>query len=57
MADDKEVKRTLTEEEVEEIKRQLLKSIYADIGKSLVMKALWVMGILGLVLVAFLHGS
>ena len=49
--------RTLTPEEVEIIKKQLLDSIYADIGKSIVKKLLWVGGVLLLILVAFLTGS
>ena len=34
----------LSQEQVDEIKRQLLESIYADIGRSLVKKFLWAFG-------------
>lgn len=33
-----------TQEEIEDLKEQLLQSIYADIGKSFVKKFLWVFG-------------
>lgn len=36
--------RKLTEAELEAIKAQILDSIYADIGKSVVRKALWLIG-------------
>ena len=39
-----EKRRPLTDEEIEAIKEQLLESIYADIGKSVVKKVLWVAG-------------
>lgn len=41
---DDEKRKPLTDEEVETIKEQLLESIYADIGKSIVKKFLWVAG-------------
>lgn len=34
----------LSQEQIDEIKRQLLESIYADIGRSLVKKFLWALG-------------
>lgn len=34
----------LSQEQIDEIKRQLLESIYADIGRSLVRKFLWALG-------------
>jgi hypothetical protein len=34
----------LSQDEIDEIKRQLLESIYADIGRSLVRKFLWAAG-------------
>lgn len=37
-------RRRLSDEEIEAIKDQLLESIYADIGKSIVKKFLWVTG-------------
>ena len=36
--------RKFTDEEIAEIKDQLLESIYVDIGKSVVRKFLWVFG-------------
>jgi len=33
-----------SQEQIDEIKRQLLESIYADIGRSLVKKFLWALG-------------
>lgn len=41
---DDEKRRPLTDEEIEAIKNQLLESIYADIGKSVIKKFLWVAG-------------
>ena len=37
-------RKPLTDAELDTIKEQLLESIYADIGKSLVKKILWVVG-------------
>lgn len=34
----------LSQEELDSIKEQLLESIYADIGRSLVRKAIWALG-------------
>ena len=34
----------LSQDEIDEIKRQLLESIYADVGRSLVRKFLWALG-------------
>ena len=43
----------LSPEELEEIKKYLLDSIYKDIGKSVVKKFLWVVGsIIGLIFLA-----
>jgi len=36
--------RRLSQQELEAIKKQLLDSIYADIGKSVVKKVLWIGG-------------
>lgn len=48
----------LTDQELEAIKKQLLDSIYADIGKSVVKKILWIGGAILLALYAWLkaHG-
>ena len=35
---------TLSQEELNEIKNQLLESIYADIGKNVVKKIMWIGG-------------
>ena len=50
-------KRPFTEEEVEAIKQQLLDSIYADIGKNLVKKILWVGGTVCAAALAWLAGK
>jgi hypothetical protein len=44
IGDATERRRPLTEEEIEAIKNQLLNSIYADIGKSVIKKFLWIGG-------------
>ena len=48
----------LSDQELEAIKKQLLDSIYADIGKSVVKKILWIGGAILLALYAWLkaHG-
>jgi len=50
--------RRLSDEELQSIKKQLLDSIYADIGKNVVRKILWVGGAIILALYAWLkaHG-
>ena len=58
MVDEKKpYRRSLTNEEIEDIKDQLLKSIYADIGKSVVKKFLWVGGAVVLAAFAWLMGK
>ena len=47
----------LTEQELTQIKQQLLDSIYADIGKSAVKKILWVAGACLIALFAWLAGA
>lgn len=47
----------LSTAEVESIKRQLLESIYADIGKSIVKKFLWVVGTVGIALLTGLSAA
>ena len=49
-----ERRRCLTNGEIEEIKKQLLDSIYADIGKNVVTKILWVGGTVLTALLAYL---
>jgi hypothetical protein len=48
----------LSDQELEAIKKQLLDSIYADIGKSVVKKVLWIGGAVILALYAWMraHG-
>mgnify|MGYP006267377407 CR=1 FL=1 len=48
----------LSDQELEAIKKQLLDSIYADIGKSVVKKILWIGGAILLALYAWMkaHG-
>ena len=48
----------LSDQELEAIKKQLLDSIYADIGKSVVNKVLWIGGAILLALYAWMsaHG-
>jgi len=52
--DTPESRRRLSDQEIEEIKKQLLDSIYADIGKSVIKKVLWVGGIVLLAVFAWL---
>lgn len=47
-------RKPLTDEELADIKEQLLESIYADIGRSVVKKVLWVAGACVLALFAWL---
>jgi len=50
-------RKPLREAELDAIKEQLLESIYADIGKSLVKKVLWLFGAVCLAAFAWLKGS
>lgn len=52
-----EIRRRLSDEEIEKIKGQILDSIYADIGKSILKKVLWVGGTCILALFAWLIGK
>jgi hypothetical protein len=47
----------LTDEQVEAIKQAILDSIYQEIGKSLVRKAVWAIGILITAAFAWLAGA
>ena len=47
-------RRHLSQEELDSIKEQLLESIYADIGRSVVKKILWVAGAVGIALLGYL---
>jgi len=44
----------LTDKQIEEIREAILRSIYEDIGRSLVKKLLWALGAVFLVLSAWL---
>ena len=46
-----------TPDEIESIKKQLLESIYADIGKSIVRKVLWIFGAMAVAASAWLAGK
>jgi hypothetical protein len=52
-----ERRKPLTDGELEAIKAQLLESIYADIGKSVVKKALWIAGAMGVSALAALSAT
>jgi len=45
----------LSDQELEVLKKQLLDSIYADIGKSVVKKVLWIGGAILLALYAWMN--
>lgn len=47
----------LTADELDNLKEQLLESIYADIGRSIVKKVLWVLGALAVAGAAWLAGK
>jgi len=47
----------LTQEELTDLKEQLLESIYADIGKSVVKKVLWILGAVAIAGFAWLAGK
>lgn len=47
----------LSEDEIESIKERVLASVYADIGRSLVRKILWVGGTALLAVLAWLGGG
>ena len=47
----------LSDDELARIKKQLLESVYADIGKTIIYKVLWMAGACVLVLLAWLTGS
>lgn len=44
----------LTQEEIDNLKEQLLESIYADIGRNVVKKALWIFASAATVLMVWL---
>jgi hypothetical protein len=52
-----ERRRNFTDDELAQLKEQLLESIYADIGKSLVKKILWVIGAILAAALAWLTGA
>jgi hypothetical protein len=50
-------RRRLNDDELTSIKEQLLESIYADIGKSIVKKILWIIGAVSLSAFAWMKGA
>ena len=55
--DSKERRTSLTPEEIEHIKAQILDSIYKDIGKNVVSKVLWLFGAICLAAFAWLSAK
>lgn len=47
----------LSAEELDNLKEQLLESIYADIGRSIVKKVLWILGAVAVAGFAWLAGK
>jgi hypothetical protein len=47
----------LTQTELDDLKEQLLESIYADIGRSIVKKVLWILGAVAIAGFAWLAGK
>ena len=47
----------LSDEQIAAIKQAILDSIYQEIGKSLVKKLLWAVGVIVLAALAWLHGA
>lgn len=47
----------LTQTELDDLKEQLLESIYADIGRSIVKKILWILGAVAIAGFAWLAGK
>ena len=55
--DNEKSQRHLSQEEIDIIKEQILASVYADIGRQLVKKFLWVVGATVLAFFAWLNGK
>ena len=53
----KAFRRNFSEEELQEIKDRLLESVYADIGKGIVKKFLWLSGTLLVAVFAWMIGA
>lgn len=52
-----ETQQRLSQEELDSIKEQILESIYADIGRSIVKKMLWISGAVVAALYLYLKGK
>jgi hypothetical protein len=52
--DDRRRNGGLTDEQVEQIKEAILREIYAEIGRSIVSRLLWALGLLFTALLAYL---
>lgn len=57
MDEDRRKNGGLSDEQLEAVKQAILDSIYQEIGKSLVKKAIWAIGAIVLAALAWLHGS
>lgn len=57
MENEKHTLISLSAAELDDLKEQLLESIYADIGRSIVKKVLWVLGALAVAGAAWLAGK
>ena len=57
MENEKHTLVSLSPEELASLKEQLLESIYADIGRSIVKKVLWVLGAVAVAGFAWLAGK
>jgi hypothetical protein len=57
MENEKHTLITLSAAELDDLKEQLLESIYADIGRSIVKKVLWILGAVAIAGFAWLAGK
>lgn len=57
MENEKHTLISLSAAELDDLKEQLLESIYADIGRSIVKKVLWILGAVAIAGFAWLAGK
>ncbi len=57
MENEKHILISLSAAELDDLKEQLLESIYADIGRSIVKKVLWILGAVAVAGFAWLAGK
>lgn len=57
MENEKHTPISLSAAELDDLKEQLLESIYADIGRSIVKKVLWILGAVAVAGFAWLAGK